>query len=269
MKLSRRQIKALLESIIKEIEIEDIAPVEAQGSSHIMKTFRLNDDEYYLKFSDAELFEDINPSLQILSEFLAYNVYMLYPGVRVPSKIELVFDKANKTVGLATSAIKGKSAHVIPPEQLAKKMSAGVFVDIFLANWDAVSFGNVLIDDAEAVTRIDPGGALAFRARGGRKGAAFSGQTRELETMLDPDMGAGYVYQHADMAQAAKTFMAVSWPEISEKIRSVGESVSKDLVQREMEDLASDFQSEISMVEGILSERHEVVLKQAQMVVKG
>jgi hypothetical protein len=205
--------KFILESIINELDIEQIAPqsAEDQRSSHVLKTFSLDGEDYYLKFSDEELFEDGgNPSLQVLNEHLAYNIYSLYPGVRIPSKIELVYDKTNQQVGIATASVKG-SVKRVNPNVLGKSMSAGVFVDIFLANWDAVAHGNVLMTDDQAAVRIDPGGSLGFRARGARKGKLFGQQAKELETMLDPEFGgSGLVFQYSDLKEAAREFFGSS-----------------------------------------------------------
>lgn len=261
--------KFIKEALIREIDIEEISPEDAEHSrsTHVMKTFKLNGEDYYLKFSEEELFEDTNPSLQILNEFLAYNIYKLYPGVSTPSKIELVFDKTNKVVGLATSAVKGRGTRNIRPQELARKLSAGIFVDVFLANWDVVAHGNVIASDDDAIVRIDPGGSMAFRARGGRKGSAFSKTPSELKTMFDPDFGgSGFIFQHADLRAAADSFLSVSWNEISSKISEVSDQITKDLTERGMDDLAQAWSGEAEYVTNILRSRHAAVEQHAKSV---
>ncbi|WP_211461684.1 ADP-ribosyltransferase [Collimonas silvisoli] len=59
----------------------------------------------------------------------------------------------------------------------------------WLANWDSVGLtqDNVLFHQGRAV-HIDPGGALEYRAMGGKKGDAFADKVGELETMRNPDV---------------------------------------------------------------------------------
>lgn len=59
-------------------------------------------------------------------------------------------------------------------------------VDAWLANWDVIGDGldNVILgDEWDIPSRIDAGGALGFRARGGAKGAMFGPEVGELRTM--------------------------------------------------------------------------------------
>jgi hypothetical protein len=202
----------IIEAIVNEIDIEDVGNIAcAAGSTHVMQTCKIGKDKYFLKFSDESLFKSGDPSLQILVEYLAYRIYQLFPGVSIP-KVELVYDAKRKRVGLASSEVKGKPGlSNIKPAQLGKMLSAGVYVDVLLANWDVVGTGkgNVIVDKDRA-TRIDPGGSLTFRAQGGRKGEKFSTTPGELKTMLNPGFGAGEVLSYADMKAAAKEFNAVS-----------------------------------------------------------
>jgi hypothetical protein len=154
------ELKELIRvAVLNEVDIEDVGDVcFAAGSTHVMKTCSIGGNKYYLKFSDESLFDGVNPSLQILVEYLAYKVYSLYPGVDIPS-VELVYDRKGGKVGLATSAVAGKMAlETIPAKELASMLSAGVYVDIFLANWDVIGTGsgNVIADKGKA-TRIDTG----------------------------------------------------------------------------------------------------------------
>ena len=259
--------------VLNEANIEDLTDIcYSPGSTHSMATCRLGGDKYYLKFSEEGLFdEETDPSLQILIEYLAYRIYSLYSGVKVP-RPELVYDKLKQSVGLATSPAKGRPVSVRDPEvpKLGKLMSQGVYVDVFLANWDVVGTGtaNVFMGDDEA-TRIDPGGSLTFRARGGRKGYKFSKKAGELRTMLDPTAGgSGRVFQYSDLTVAAKEFLEVPWNRIEQEINSVGEEVSQELEQRGMTKLSGQWKSDVEQILDILSERHKEVTASANMILK-
>ena len=259
-RLLRRCIR---EAVLDEIEMSDVKGAKSvAGSTHVMKSFKLGGDEYYLKFSDEELFDEVHPSLQILVEYLAYRIYGLYPNVKIP-RAELVFDSEKGRVGIATGAVKGKMALTsgMSSKALGRAMSAGVFVDAFLANWDAVGTGtgNVIVDK-EAATRIDPGGALTFRAQGGRKGSKFGPKAGELQTMFDPSFGgSGRVYQHSDMKLAAKEFASVPWSSVASEIKAVDKQVSKDLEKRGMDDLLDQWKDDVGYIASTLAKRHTEV----------
>ena len=95
-----KKLKLIIkESVIKEIDIGEFQEVCFAGtaSSHSMRTCKLGDDKYYLKFTGWK--EDVstnpNESLQIGVEYLAYSLYKLF-GIKIPTKIHLVHDAARK-----------------------------------------------------------------------------------------------------------------------------------------------------------------------------
>jgi len=254
----------IAEAMISEIDIADVHSVVcAAGSTHIMQTCKIGKDKYFLKFSDENLFDESDPSLQVLIEYLAYRIYGLYPGVTIPANIQLVYDKVQQRVGLASSVVRGEMGkESIPAQKLGKMMSAGVYVDVFLANWDVVGTGsgNVIVDKNRAI-RIDPGGALTFRARGGRKGKKFSPRAGEIKTMLDPHSnGAGEVLNYADMKLAMKEFVAIPWSTISTEIKSVADEVSNELNSRKMKKLLSQWSDDVSEISSTLKARHKSIL---------
>ena len=61
----------------------------------------------------------------------------------------------------------------------------GFVTDAWLANWDSVgaTYDNLLIDSAGRAYRIDGGGSLLYRAQGGLKGAKFTDDVGELESL--------------------------------------------------------------------------------------
>lgn len=269
--MSARLLRTLIrEMLINEIDVSDVQDFcYAAGSTHVMQTCSIGGNKYFLKFSEEALFDDFDPSLQILVEYLAYRIYGLYSGIKIPSP-ELVYDASKKRVGIATTPAKGKPAlGRIDPEFLAKMLSQGVYVDAFLANWDVIGTGtgNIFADD-ESATRIDPGGSLTFRAQGGRKGKAFSLKPSELETMLKQGSGAGNVYQYADLKIAAKEFLSVDWPKIESEINTVRDEVAEQLEQRDMSDLLSQWESDVDLIKSTLSKRHAEVKSHAKHILE-
>lgn len=270
--LRKKFVKSIRVTSLNEVEASDVGDVcYTGGSTHVMRTCTIGDDKYFLKFSDEALFDDFDPSLQILVEYLAYRIYGLYSGIKIPKPI-LVYDKNQKKVGLATSAAPGRPAlGRIDPKSLAKKLSQGVYVDVFLANWDVIGTGsgNVFHDPASDVTtRIDPGGSLTFRAQGGRKGGAFGSNVGELQTMLKGGMGAGSIYQYADLKDASKEFKAVPWNKIDSEIEKVRDEVNAELDTRNMSNLYQQWNSDVDQIKSTLAKRHAVVLEHIKFVEK-
>lgn len=258
----------LHESFLNEVDYEELQGVcMTRGSTHVMNTCYIGGDKFYLKFSDTELYEPgIDPSLQILVEWLAYKIYSLYPDVDLPGKIELVYDKAKKRVGLATLGVDGEKSYTIQPTVLAQRMSAGVYVDIFLANWDVVGPGNVIINPSGRPVRIDPGGALTFRAQGGRKGSRFSDAPGEMETMLSSRTDAGRVFRHSDLRAAAKNFMSVPWTRIESLINTCDDEVSGELDDYRMGKLLNQWTVELELITGKLRKRHESIVSNVEFM---
>lgn len=266
MSLLRRVIR---EMILREADISDVSDMcYTAGSTHLMQTCKIGGNKFFLKFSDEGYFEGTDPSLQILIEYLAYRIYGLFSGITIP-RPELVYDSTRRKVGLATTPASGKMALKVgtDPKFLAKMMTQGVYVDVFLANWDVIGTGsgNVFIDD-ERATRIDPGGSLTFRAQGGRKGKAFGPKVGELSTMLKAGSGAGNVYKYADLKVAAKEFMSVSWPEIESEIDKVRNEVSSELERRGMEGLLRQWNDDVNYIKSTLSQRHSEVMDHANYI---
>lgn len=269
MRITQTQLRRIIrEAILSEVDIEEVSDMcYTAGSTHVMKTCRIGGDKYFLKFSDESLFDGFDPSLQVLVEYLAYRIYGLYAGIRIPS-VELVYDRAKKRVGLATTPAKGKQALKVgtSPKVIGRMMSQGVYVDVFLANWDVIGTGsgNVFVDPEVGATRIDPGGSLTFRAQGGRKGKSFSDRAGELETMLRSEKGAGLYYKHADLKAAAGEFLRVGWPQIDATITRVADEVSSELEQKGMTGLLGQWEADVEEIRSTLTARHDKVRDHAE-----
>jgi hypothetical protein len=67
------------------------------------------------------------------------------------------------------------------------RLQQGFAMDALLGNWDVVGldFDNVVTDKNGEPVRVDPGGALLFRAQGAPKGNAFGEDVPELDSFTD------------------------------------------------------------------------------------
>lgn len=92
-----------------------------------------------------------------------------------------------------------------------EKLRDGFVVDAWLANWDVAGlvYDNVMTDEDGNPVRVDPGGALMYRARGAEKGQAFGDVVGELDTLRDPDLN----------RQNSKIFSGITDGELAEQAR--------------------------------------------------
>ena len=270
MRITATQLRQLIrETLLNEIDIEDVGEsCWSPGSTHELSTCTIGGDKFYLKFSEAFLFDTDDPSLQILNEYLSYQIYKLYPAAETPSRIELVYDRTGNRVGLATSAVAAGSGRMISHQQLASLLSAGVYVDIFLANWDISNTANIIPSPTgDKVTRIDLGGNLDFRAQGKRKGKMFGEEPGELGTMLPTSRSRiTDIFDGADLRVAAQTFLETPWPSIANAIQQTHAQVLDDLNARGFERLAGQWNDYVNYIAPILAKRHKSVAAHAQHI---
>lgn len=88
-----------------------------------------------------------------------------------------------------------------------EKIQDGFAVDALLANWDVAGSGynNIVTNEHGDPVRIDPGGSLLYRAQGSPKGAAFTNDARDLDSMVDPGVNRSGYDVFGSMSTAAKT----------------------------------------------------------------
>ena len=138
--------------------------------------------EYYVKFpSNAD---------QAVSEFVAAQLYRLF-NVPFPSTT-LVANKEGKFIGVAAQMIPG--AKMITPDQfralpddIRQDFLKHGIIDMYLGNRDVVGNApnfNLVLHPSGKVMRIDPGGALLYRAQGGYK--KLDSEFSEISSMVDP-----------------------------------------------------------------------------------
>lgn len=270
MKNSLNYLRHVVRGILQEVDISEVEGVcMAYGSTHIMNTCFIGGDQFHLKFSDDAADFDIttDPSLQILVEYMAYRLYGLYPGVVIPSRIELVFDKDGQRVGLATKSVKSDEYRHVTISELGAGLSAGVYVDVFLANWDIANTENIIVPEkGGAPVRIDPGGALTFRARGAKKGKNFSEYPGELDTMIGGSSPAAYLFSYSDLKIAAKTFASVPWQQIEQECMSLSYEIFDKLKEYGFNTLETQWNKEFAHILKVLRSRHSEILKNVKFM---
>ena len=108
-------------------------------------------------------------------------------------------------------------AQKVNDPEYRKKVQDGFVVDAWLANWDVAGtgFDNIVSDANDEPVRVDPGGALLFRAQGAPKGNAFNDKVTELETLVDPSQNAWSAKTFQDMSEQDKAESAKKLLDIS------------------------------------------------------
>ena len=134
---------------------------------------------YYVKYGNEA---------QIRSEQLAGELYELggvpstqktIVSYKIPAKN--VYSDETERVGIAA---KWMPINGTPDAYDAAIVREGFGLDCWLANWDALKTGNTVMSAGNAA-RLDVGGSLCFRARGGRKGVAFGENVNELTSFFE------------------------------------------------------------------------------------
>lgn len=74
----------------------------------------------------------------------------------------------------------------LPKPKDSKDVRKGFLIDVWLANWDAPMNDNIMMKNNNEPIRIDVGGSLDYRARGGKKDSTknpFGAEARQLFSM--------------------------------------------------------------------------------------
>lgn len=161
------------------------------------------------------------------NEVLAARLYNA-AGAHAPEmRLVDLGDQYGGGIGVASKMQDGfKPLDPINPAHLAK-VREDFAVDAWLANWDSVglSFDNTVIDKNGQALRIDPGGALLFRAQGAPKGTAFGKSVTEWDTLRDP----------AKNPQAGKVFAGMTQAELqasAQKVAAISDATIERMVKR-------------------------------------
>jgi hypothetical protein len=162
--------------------VDDWEMYGGQAGSNLGGFYRDPDgNEYYVKVPKSQAHAE--------NEALAAALYEL---TDTPAARTLLGDSSEGT-RIISPLIPGATNELqdrLYDEDYIKKLRDGFVVDAWLANWDVAGlvYDNVMSDADGNPVRVDPGGALMFRARGSEKGKAFGDSVGELDTLRDPDL---------------------------------------------------------------------------------
>lgn len=177
--------------------------------------------------------------------------YVKHSKSAMHAKNEVLADKFYELTGIPTSQLKladidgkGKLGTLSPMLEGSKndfkskalsdaeyrqKFQEGFAVDAWLANWDVVglAYDNALTNAEGDPTRIDPGGALLFRAMGDPKGQAFGNNVGEWDSMRKGNNTASQIFGSMDensLSNSAQKVAAVT----DEQIAGIVDSMDFD-----------------------------------------
>ncbi|MET0904307.1 MAG: hypothetical protein ABWZ52_13795 [Acidimicrobiales bacterium] len=155
--------------------------VGPQGGSNPGGVFQAADgSRYYVKYASSEQWAREQAAAAELYRLAGVPTPAIIVGAGTPG-LPAGFHTATEIVDGLTdgSAAKGGAS------KWRAKMKADFAVDAWLADWDIGQSGNAMAQADGTPMRMDIGGSLRFRARGGPKGAAFGATVGEWQTLRD------------------------------------------------------------------------------------
>jgi len=236
---------------VAEWSDKDLRKTGPQAGSNEGGTFTDHDtnEQFYIKYPQDED--------RVHNEVLAGKLYKA-AGVLTP-KLQAIHTEGG--VGIASTIIPDLKEGT--PQELAAAKGAreNFIVDAWLANWDVIGleYDNMVIDSAGNAVRLDPGGALLFRAQGGKKGDAFTpGAVHETYSMTDSTLS----------PQAASVFTDMTDAEISAGIRKV-QRVTPEMIDQLVDAHGPNSGPDRQILKSRLkSRRSQLLSKQASLLKK-
>jgi ADP-ribose pyrophosphatase YjhB (NUDIX family) len=111
---------------------------------------------------------------------------------------------------------------------LIRRIREGFAVDAWLANWDVAGlvFDNIIIDESGRPIRVDPGGALMWRAQGEPKGKLFGDVAGEIDSLRNKKMApeASVLFggmSEDDVRESAKLLLNITPERIDDLVDSI------------------------------------------------
>lgn len=137
-----------------------------------------------------------------------------------------------------------------------KKVQEGFALDAWIANWDVVGldFDNIVTDNATGEpVRVDPGGALLYRAMGSPKGNAFGNKVGEWDTLRDgSNYNTAYVFGDMTDEQLAASAKLV-------------EDITPDEIAEQVEAMGFDAATEDKLIDTLIARREDVIKRAAAL----
>jgi hypothetical protein len=203
--------------------IEDWKKVGGQMGSNVGGTFEdPNGNQYYVKIPKS-------PS-HAQNESLASALYR-EAGIEA---VEVNLGFSNGELRTISPLIPNSSTDLqskLDDAEYMKKLQEGFAVDAWLANWDVagLTFDNVITDGNGNPVRVDPGGALMWRAQGAPKGKLFGDKVNEIDSLRDPDLNPTSAEVFGSMTDADISDSAAKLAGITpERIDSIVDSIVTD-----------------------------------------
>jgi hypothetical protein len=128
---------------------------------------------------------------------------------------------------------------------MTQKLKEGFAVDAWLANWDVVGlvYDNLIFDAEGNDLRVDPGGALLYRAQGARKGDAFGDVVGELETFQEGGKTTSRIYGNMtqlDRVMSARKLLDISEADIDEMVdAAISDAADNELLKTRLKNRRS------------------------------
>jgi hypothetical protein len=203
--------------------IEDWKKVGGQMGSNVGGTFEdPNGNQYYVKIPKS-------PS-HAQNESLASALYK-EAGIEA---VEVNLGFSDGELRTISPLIPNSSTDLqtkLGDAEYMKKLQEGFAVDAWLANWDVagLTFDNVITDGNGNPVRVDPGGALMWRAQGAPKGKLFGDKVNEIDSLRDPDLNPTSAEVFGSMTDADISDSAAKLAGITpERIDSIVDSIVTD-----------------------------------------
>lgn len=203
--------------------IEDWKKVGGQMGSNVGGTFEdPNGNQYYVKIPKS-------PS-HAQNESLASALYR-EAGIEA---VEVNLGFSDGELRTISPLIPNSSTDLqtkLDDAEYMKKLQEGFAVDAWLANWDVagLTFDNVITDGNGNPVRVDPGGALMWRAQGAPKGKLFGDKVNEIDSLRDPDLNPTSAEVFGSMTDADISDSAAKLAGITpERIDSIVDSIVTD-----------------------------------------
>ena len=152
---------------------------EKQGSNEGGTYEDENGNRIYAKVAQSKLHADNEVLAAALYEALGIETAKLRKGI-LADGTEVVFSPM-------IEGAKPDLGQKLDDKNFIGKIQEGFAVDAWLANWDVAGTGydNIVSDANGEPVRVDPGGALLFRAQGAPKGDAFNEEATEIDTLIN------------------------------------------------------------------------------------
>ena len=155
----------------------------------------------------------------------------LYEAAGISSAKVLAGKDANGNDVTYSPMIDGATPNLkkkLTDKEYMARLQQGFAMDALLGNWDVIGldFDNVVTDANGEPVRVDPGGALLFRAQGSPKGDAFGEDVPELEAFTDktstrPSAKVFSQMTDAQKLESAKVLQNLSPSQIDELVNSI------------------------------------------------